>query len=46
MMKKTYGRVRCQKCGKLVAENWLVRHLKNRCMKGIKAELDAAGGKE
>ena len=24
----TYARVPCPKCGKLVAENWMVRHLK------------------
>ncbi len=37
-MKQAYKRVCCQKCGKWVAENWLVRHRKTGCMKGGKLE--------
>lgn len=42
----TYEYVQCARCGRWVAIHWLVRHRKSRCMKGIKAALDAAGGQE
>lgn len=42
-MKQVYKRVRCHRCGKWIAENWLVRHRKSGCTKGIVAALAAVG---
>ncbi|MEE9365491.1 MAG: hypothetical protein V3W44_02295 [Dehalococcoidales bacterium] len=30
-----YERVKCQECDQLVAENWLVRHMKADCKVGV-----------
>lgn len=32
--KFVFPRVACRECGKLVAGNWIVRHLKSRCQEG------------
>lgn len=33
--KYRYGRVKCRECDQLVAENWLVRHMKADCKVGM-----------
>ena len=34
--KFTYPKVKCPKCGKIVAENWMVRHQCNIKIKGVR----------